>query len=356
MTDDRLSPDEIEELLGQNEKDSNQSLSVLEKEALAELLHITFGSSSEKLSHLVNENVTISTPQISILLKKGFLQQISSSHVVIPGSFQGSLEGTQFLMLRTEEAKVFACKMLQTEVEDNEELTEREMGILKEAGKQIMEAVASSMGTVLSEQLYGSASEPYTVDEQNRSSVEKFIYDNECIRASYLIKTADELSVTIEQVVPISLAKEILRILTNPTTTQPKKEQSQAPYQQMNQNFEKEDIRMNSSSSSPKIQSVQFSSFDDTPSTQHETRNLNMLLDIPLQVTVELGRTKRIVKDILDLSPGSIVELDKLAGEPVDILVNNKLIAKGEVVVIDENFGVRVTDILSTVDRISKLR
>ena len=79
---------------------------------------------------------------------------------------------------------------------------------------------------------------------------------------------------------------------------------------------------------------------------ESEARNLDMLLDIPLQVTVELGRTKRSVKDILELSSGSIIELDKLAGEPVDILVNNRLIAKGEVVVIDENFGVRVTDII----------
>jgi flagellar motor switch protein FliN/FliY len=88
----------------------------------------------------------------------------------------------------------------------------------------------------------------------------------------------------------------------------------------------------------------------------HETKNLDMLLDIPLQVTVELGRTKRSVKEILELSSGSIIELDKLAGEPVDILVNNRLIAQGEVVVIDENFGVRVTDIISQSDRIKKLR
>jgi len=81
-----------------------------------------------------------------------------------------------------------------------------------------------------------------------------------------------------------------------------------------------------------------------------------MLLDIPLKVTVELGRTERTIKDILDLSAGSIIELDKLAGEPVDVFVNDKLIAKGEVVVIEENFGVRVTDVISQTDRIMNLR
>ncbi|CAM3400652.1 MULTISPECIES: flagellar motor switch phosphatase FliY [Brevibacillus] len=87
-----------------------------------------------------------------------------------------------------------------------------------------------------------------------------------------------------------------------------------------------------------------------------EEQNLNLLLDIPLQVTVELGRTKKLIREILDLSAGSIIQLDKLAGEHVDILVNNKLIAKGEVVVIDENFGVRVTDIISQFDRVQKLQ
>ena len=104
------------------------------------------------------------------------------------------------------------------------------------------------------------------------------------------------------------------------------------------------------------VQQAQFTSFEAASITQAEARNLNMLLDIPLQVAVELGRTKRSVKEILELSGGSIIELDKLAGEPVDILVNNRLIAKGEVVVIDENFGVRITDILSQAERLNNLR
>ena len=84
--------------------------------------------------------------------------------------------------------------------------------------------------------------------------------------------------------------------------------------------------------------------------------NIALLLDVPLQVTVELGRTRKLIRDILELSPGSVIELDKLAGEAVDILVNGKLIAKGEVVVIDENFGVRVTDIISQIERTKNLQ
>lgn len=84
--------------------------------------------------------------------------------------------------------------------------------------------------------------------------------------------------------------------------------------------------------------------------------NFGLIMDVPMQVTVELGRTKKLIRDILELAPGSVVELDKLAGEPVDIFVNTKLIARGEVVVIDENFGVRVTEIVSPVDRLKTLQ
>ncbi len=104
------------------------------------------------------------------------------------------------------------------------------------------------------------------------------------------------------------------------------------------------------------VQPATFSEFQPGGLGQQESKNLDMLLDIPLQVTVELGRTNRSVKDILEMSSGSIIELDKLAGEPVDILVNSRLIAKGEVVVIDENFGVRISDIVSPSDRLNKLR
>jgi flagellar motor switch protein FliN/FliY len=85
-------------------------------------------------------------------------------------------------------------------------------------------------------------------------------------------------------------------------------------------------------------------------------RDMDFLLDIPLEVSVELGRTRMLIKDLLQLGQGSVVELDKIAGEPMEILVNNKLVARGEVVVVNEKFGVRLTDIISPTERIQKLK
>ena len=99
------------------------------------------------------------------------------------------------------------------------------------------------------------------------------------------------------------------------------------------------------------VQPVQYQTFDDSKILV-EKKNLGLIMDVPLEVTVELGRTNKLIKDILEFGQGSIIQLDKLAGEPVDILVNGKIIAKGEVVVIDESFGVRITDIIPPSGRI----
>ena len=103
------------------------------------------------------------------------------------------------------------------------------------------------------------------------------------------------------------------------------------------------------------IKPVQFAELKPAGAPAADS-NIELIMDVPLQVTVELGRTRKLIREILELGPGSIVELDKLAGEPVDVLVNGKLIAKGEVVVIDENFGVRVTEIVSKLERASNLQ
>ena len=103
------------------------------------------------------------------------------------------------------------------------------------------------------------------------------------------------------------------------------------------------------------VQAAQFTQLNMEP-VQVNDANIGLILDVPLQVTVELGRTKKSIKEILELTNGSIVELDKLAGEAVDIQVNGKFLAKGEVVVIDENFGVRITDIATPAERAAKLQ
>jgi len=111
---------------------------------------------------------------------------------------------------------------------------------------------------------------------------------------------------------------------------------------------------LNMGASATNVQPVQFPSLVPQASSA-EQGNIGLIMDVYMEMTVELGRTKKLIKEILGMGEGTIIELDKLAGEPVDILVNHKLIAKGEVVVIDENFGVRVTEIVSPMERMSDM-
>jgi flagellar motor switch protein FliN/FliY len=95
---------------------------------------------------------------------------------------------------------------------------------------------------------------------------------------------------------------------------------------------------------------------ENSTNQENQSRRLELLLDVPLDLSVELGRTRMSIQDLLNLSPGSVVELDKIAGEPLDILVNDRLIARGEAVVVNDKFGVRITDIVSPSERIARLR
>ena len=94
------------------------------------------------------------------------------------------------------------------------------------------------------------------------------------------------------------------------------------------------------------IQPAQFQNFSADYSAIQSNENIGLIMDVPLEVTVELGRTTKSISEILDFAPGTIIELDKIAGEPIDVLVNGKFVAKGEVVVIEESFGIRVTEII----------
>lgn len=103
---------------------------------------------------------------------------------------------------------------------------------------------------------------------------------------------------------------------------------------------------------------VSDTNFEELKNEKSEanSRDIDFLLDIPLEVTAELGRTRMLIRDLLQLGQGSVIELDKIAGEPMEILVNNRLVARGEVVVVNEKFGVRLTDIISPTERIRQLK
>ncbi|RNF38747.1 flagellar motor switch phosphatase FliY [Planococcus salinus] len=356
MIDEKLSPDEISGLLGQvkaeGKKVPDKSLSKMEKEVLTELLSVSLGSSAAVLSPLFMERVSFTAPVLSVKQKDRLLDDAPAPLFIVLGEYTGSAGGLQVLTFARSDVRTFV-EMAATDAEDTS-AEDQEFQVMQGVVQQMFTAVSRAMGTVLEQELSYSLSGMDVIEKQEDFPVGKFTAEEWFAEARFQLKIGDEESVDFHLHLPLPLAKQWIGVLTDSLDEEDFGGTQEMDNQSNGQSNEPN--KAETTGSSHHIQKVQFSNFDDTATSHSEPNNLDMLFDIPLQVTVELGRTKRTVKEILEVSKGSIIELDKLAGEPVDILVNNKLIAVGEVVVIDENFGVRVTDILSAADRISKLR
>ncbi|WP_404330205.1 flagellar motor switch protein FliN [Mesobacillus maritimus] len=340
MTIKGLSPDEISGLLGPQKREGENvsvpTLSSYETEVLAEIFSVSFGSASGVLTSLFDEQVSISGPELSVKQKA----EIRYPSFIGVGNYSGEVNGRQFLFIHKETVVNIARKMnVPLAEEENQSLFQ----VVQEVFGKVFAAISDSMSSILELDLAHTLSRVDLIEgSEDELSVGKFSEAEAFVHASFSILTSSQENLGFTICLPVETAEEIVEVVTG----------------SMNETNKEVELPTMSQNQTPNlnIQSVQFSSFDESPSQQTEPNNIDLLLDIPLQVTVELGRTKKMVKEILEVSPGSIIELDKLSGEPVDILINNKLIAVGEVVVIDDNFGVRVTDILSPMDRISKLR
>ncbi|KHF39769.1 flagellar motor switch phosphatase FliY [Halalkalibacter okhensis] len=409
MNDDMLSQDEINELLkgvtgdfeettedDKNELTLSDYLSEIEKDALGEIGNISFGSAATALSTLLNQKVDITTPTLAIISRTQLEKEFPQPHVAVHVEYTEGFQGLNLLVIQTQDAAIIADLMLGGDgAEPSLELTDMHVSAVQEAMNQMMGSASTSMSTIFNKKVDISPPGIDLLDVKKDKGTSNVPEGEILVKTSFRLKVGDLIDSNIMQLVTVPFAKNLVDELMNPSEpvtndsgvtaeepslsvdqlekeeAQPENKQplesrqekvvtepmaqnhhsGQAPYEQRAQQhlggYHERDVD---------VQPAAFSTFDSPRLSQSESNNLNMLLDIPLQVTVELGRTKRSIKEILEFTQGSIIELDKLAGEPVDILVNQKLIAKGEVVVIDENFGVRVTDIVSQEDRIRNLK
>ncbi|WP_405102179.1 flagellar motor switch phosphatase FliY [Oceanobacillus sp. FSL H7-0719] len=390
MNDGMLSQDEIDALLNVSpDKDENadaasneeevELLTDIEIDTIGEIGNISFGSSATTLSTLLRQKVEITTPTVNVIKQEDIKDEFTFEPVSIQVDYTQGFSGRNVFVIRAEDAAIIADIMLGGDgTNPDETLPEIYISAVQEAMNQMMGTAATSMSSVFDKKV--DISPPSVIEGSIEKDAKEIFNEAVYVKVFFRLIVGDLIDSNMMQLIPLSFAKELVGNLLNndqePAATveapvlerenqetannapvpanrdggrnpnpagQPEEKQTQY----LGNNFD-----YNSAS----IEKASFSNFEQPALSSTEQRNLDMLLDISLKVTVELGRTKKSIKDILDLSAGSIVELDKLAGEPVDILVNDKLIAEGEVIVIDENFGVRVTDIISQSDRLMKLK
>lgn len=408
VSNDMLSQDEIDALLkgagsddGETPEESNEEntlknedyFNAMEEDAIGEIGNISFGSSATALSTLLQQKVEITTPTVSVVQKSKLGEQFQHPYVAIEVNYTEGFSGSNLLVIKQSDAAIIADLMIGGDgTNPSEMLGEIQVSAVQEAMNQMMGSAATSMSTIFNKKVDISPPSVELLDANETDEAKTIPDEDLLVQVSFRLKIGTLIDSSIMQLLPLYFAKSLIEELINPkeevaATAEAVREVQPEPVVHHEQNYSGQ-AQLNYQAQQPishsqqamgqtnqqayatqpqynqgrstqptvNVKPAEFTSFEPMQYQQQDIQNLDMLLDIPLQVTVELGRTKRSVKEILELSSGSIIELDKLAGEPVDILVNSKIVAKGEVVVIDENFGVRVTDIISQTERLNKLK
>lgn len=367
--DGMLSQEEINALLGNMNTGSSSTqtsndaiLSDEEKDAIGEISNICMGTAATTLYSLVNQKVLITTPVVEITNWDKLTVEYAKPCVFINILYKEGIDGNNVLILKEDDVKVITDLMMGGDgLNPAPELTELHFSAICEAMNQMMGSSATSLSSMLNCKIDISPPEAELVDMAGNIDVAKAsdFLDKDFVRVTFRMTIGDLVDSTIMQLYPIQFARDLYKKFsggseekeeTPPPAPQPEPQPQPVPQPQpqpatgmpmMGQSMMPQMIQPDVN-----VQNVQFQAFNPVMNPALQQENIDLIMDVPLEVSVVLGRTRKSIKEILEFAPGTIIELDKLAGEPIDVMVNQKLVAKGEVVVIEESFGIRITEII----------
>ncbi len=390
--DGMLSQEEINALLNETEDAGagEQSLSDAEKDAIGEVANISMGTAATTLFSLVNRKVDISTPVVSSATWEDIVATYERPCVFIRIAYTVGLDGSNVLVLKEHDVKVITDLMMGGDGTNIDgELGELHLSAISEAMNQMMGSAATSLSSMLNKMIDISPPEADVIDMSetvDAGEIDSFLA-GEFVMISFRMEIGDLVNSNIMQLYPFSFAREMCSSITQnmendvmatasasqdsaastaAPAPQPMPEQQAMPGQ-MGQPMMGQPMMGGPMMGGPmggqpmmggpmmaqpmmsqavNVQPAQFQAFAPGANPAMQSENIDLIMDVPLDVTVELGRTSKSIQEILDFVPGTIIELNKIAGEPIDVLVNGKYVAKGEVVVIEESFGVRITEII----------
>ncbi len=391
MSDDLISQEEIDALLNGggdsaaaaeapapaegSPSQEGDALTDIERDALGEIGNISMGSAATTLSVLLGHKVSITTPTVSVDTLSSIKDQYPMPYLIVEVGYTVGIDGNNVLAIQAQDASIIADLMMGGDgTNPTQELNEIHMSAVGESMNQMMGSVATSLSTMFNKKIDISPPKVNMIDLGSEDKVTEIVSaDDPIAKISFRMEVDGLIDSEIMQILPIPVAQEMVGYLLNNEAEEEEPMPAPAPAPaapppapaaaapppaappMMGGAASYGAPPTPHVASNVPVQPAMFAPLSTAP-VQVNDANIGLILDVPLQVTVELGRTRKTIKDILELTNGSIVELDKLAGEPVDIMVNGKFLAKGEVVVIDENFGVRITDIVSPAERAQQLQ
>ena len=384
---DMLSQEEIDALLSGNDaetvvsEEEAVSFSDVEKDAIGEIGNISMGTAATTLSTLLNNKVVITTPRVSVITMQELSEQYPIPFVAVEVRYKEGIEGINLLIIKSRDVKIITDLMMGGNgIVEDQSLSELHLSAISEAMNQMVGSSSTSLSEMFSKKIDIHPPRTFEMDLQEED-VYRIFDDNEemLVKIAFKMEIEGLINSEIMQLIPIDFAREMVELLiptdsaSTPleTTTQPmdkeidvKEDKSieeeykhTADVSQEATAYAATDLEMGQQvirDEKVSVQPVQFQAFDqEIPRGVPE--NIALIQDVPLKVTVELGRTVKRINEVLEFGPGTIIELDKLVGEPLDILVNGQYVAKGEVVVMDENYGIRVTDIVNPSKGLKKI-
>ncbi len=393
-----------------SEQNEKEFLTDLEKDTVGEISNISMGTAATTLSSLVNQKVNISIPVVSYATWDNLVNSYDRPCVFLQIQYREGLDGNNILILKENDVKIIADLMMGGDGTNTDaELGELHLSAISEAMNQMMGSASTSLSSMLNMKIDISPPIASLVD-LNETLDEKEIasfLSQGFVKNAFRMTIGDLVDSEIMQLFPVEFAKDLCRrFVTDESSNTKESSISENRTTDIQTDKKQEEVRMDTSVSSQQsippqnqmpqqesipygipagypngyppmtgypnmpysgmpyqgvsygqpmqqapmqevnVQPAQFQAFANNLSSVTQKENIDLIMDVPLEVTVELGRTSKSIQDILEFAPGTIIELDKIAGEPIDVLVNGKFVAKGEVVVIEESFGVRVTEII----------
>ncbi len=318
----------------------SEELSPLERENVGDIIHSALQSGTQGLGLILSRTVKLGPPYVDVRAQGDVEREFGAGQVLFAQKTSGALNGTLALFIGADAAAKISAIVMGNDSFDSvsADLDSAQIATVKDAMGPMLFSVATQISVRI-----GSVLTPMPVEVTVLSQGTAFPLREapSYLRIQIPFTVEGAVDAKINLLMPMPMAQSLSRMARSQEQTSGRA----APTGGMAMPSGPQPGQLG-------VKEVAFPSLAAGPVPSQA--NMNLLMDVQMTLTVELGRTKMYIKEILGLGEGSIIELDKLAGEPVDLLVNGKLIAKGEVVVIDENFGVRVTDIVSPIDRLKQ--
>lgn len=365
MNDGFLSQEEIDSLLQKsNEVNQGEMITEEEKDLLGEVGNISMATAATTLSTLLGRKVNITTPRVEVTKLKDLQDSLDIPNVVLQVKFEEGLNGTNILLINIKDASIIANLMMGGDgSQPNPELSEIEISAVSEAMNQMIGSASTSISTMMNKDINIYPPSTQVWDKEEEIIVDEIAPEQLIIKIAFRMTVENLIDSEIMQLFTLDTVEDIVNTMMGGGSQEPEPvvEHPSMPAEIQEQAVEHEPEVYFTEKTPPAyqepvtVQKPQFSPLENKP-VGGQPKNIDLIMDVPLEFSVVLGKTKMTIKDILALSPGSVVELNKFAEEPLEIYVNGKLIAQGEVVVINENFGIRITNILSTTERVMKLK